>query len=224
MDLNQLPGHTHHYLWKLPPLQNTALYSNWKVFLSKHWEGAGDIKAYNCLLAVLLFNLVTWFVLLLSLHILNIPKDPSSADLPKKALVQPEVQPTHSPSWRLIRNARLCLCKYGLSRWLASHMIRADTSQVPSWNLLTWVTLKPNFKSRGHCDGCLLILQDWALHTAVRTHLLYRGIFAWVWLAKLLVTTWIEPCSLTGPFHFAWFCGHRLRSHLQPTISQIRAS
>ena len=75
---------------------------------------------------------VAWSILLLSLHNLNIPKDPSSVDLSTKALVPAKVQPIHSLSWRLIHNARLCLCGCGWSRWLAGHMIWADTFQVSS--------------------------------------------------------------------------------------------
>lgn len=147
---------------------------------------------------------MAWSILLLSLHNLNIPKDPSSVDLSTKALVPAKIQPIHSVSWRLIHNARLCLYGCGWSRWLAGHMIWTDTSQVSSWNLLTQITLKPTFKYGGHCDEFPLILKKWVLPIAVKPHFLVLGALGPVWLVKCRLPRGLDHFILLGSVAASW--------------------
>ena len=100
------------------------------------------------------------------------PKTPHLLIFLQRHWCQLKSSPYTPFSCRLIHNARLCLYGCGWSRWLAGHMIWADTFQVSSWTLLTQITLKPTFKYGGHCDEFPLILQKWALPIAVKPHFL----------------------------------------------------
>lgn len=159
---------------------------------------------------------MTWFVFLFSPYVLNITSDPSSSVIFAGRSCRLKFSQYISTNL----NCKVVFCEYRLSRCLAGHTIWADISWVPLHNLLSSRALQPTFKHKGYYDEFPPTSQNQALPVAMKPYFLFRVLFAYgsCWFSNLRAL-----CFLVGLFNLAYFCVHRMRSHLQSTIFWICA-